>query len=165
LHPALVIVSEARYLEVPEARPLAGVPTGHGSAWLNGVAAIFRFLNRSASHVVFISDVPTPREPPPGCVSRHGFDVRVCDTSLYEAIRLPDVKNAERELAVDEHVDWIDPTSWFCTSTTCPAIVGNLLVYRDVAHMEPAWSRFISLVLADAIVPAMDGGGGLNPAR
>ena len=36
-------------------------------------------------------------------------------------------------------------------------IVGNLLVYRDIAHMEPAWSRFISPVLADAIVPIMQG--------
>ena len=99
LHPALVIVSEARYLEVPEARPLAGVPTGHGSAWLDGLAATFRFLNRSAAHVVFISDVPTPEKSPPGCVSRHVSNVRACDTTLSAAIRLPDVKSEERELA------------------------------------------------------------------
>ena len=114
----------------------------------------FRFLNRSAAHVVFISDVPTPEESPPGCVSRHVSNVRACDTRLSAAIRLSDVKSEERELAGREHVDWVDPTSWFCASTTCPVIVGNLLVYRDIAHMEPAWSRFISPVLADAIVPS-----------
>ena len=27
----------------------------------------------------------------------------------------------------------------YYTATTCPAIVGNLLVYRNIAHMEPAW--------------------------
>jgi SGNH domain (fused to AT3 domains) len=155
LHPALVILSEARYLEVPEARPLAGVPAGHGSAWLDGLAAIFGFLNRSAAHVVFISDVPTPAESPPRCVSRHVSNVRACDTRLSAAIRLPDVKSAEHELAGREHVAWVDPTAWFCASTTCPAIVGNLLVYRDVAHMEPAWSRFISPVLTNDIVPIM----------
>jgi hypothetical protein len=157
LHPALVIVSEARYLEVPEARPLAGVPTGHGGVWLDGLAAIFGSLNRSAAHVVFISDVPTPENSPPRCVSRHVSNVRACDTRLSAAIRLSDVKSEERELAGREHVDWVDPTSWFCATTTCPAIVGDLLVYRDVAHMEPAWSRFISPVLADAIVPLMRG--------
>jgi len=47
----------------------------------------------------------------------------------------------------------------YYTATTCPAIVGNLLVYRNIAHMEPAWSRFISPVLADAIVPVMPGAG------
>ena len=117
LHPALVIATEASYLEVPEARPLAGVPTGHGGAWLNGLAAIFRFLNRSAAHVVFISDVPTPRQYPPGCVSRHMSDVQRCDTKLSAAIRLPDVKGEELELAGREHVDAVDPTSWFCAST------------------------------------------------
>jgi hypothetical protein len=155
LHPALVIASEARYLEEPEARPLAGVPTGDGSAWLNGLVAVFSFLNRSARHVVFISDVPTPEQYPPGCLSRHVSNVPTCDTKLSAAIRLPDVKRAEFELAGREHVDWVDPTSWFCTSTTCPVIVGNLLVYRNIAHIEPAWSRFIAPVLADAIVPIM----------
>jgi hypothetical protein len=166
LHPALVIVSEARYLEVPEARPLAGVPTGHGGAWLDGLAAIFSFLNRSAAHVVFISDVPTPGESPPRCVSRHASNVRACDTRLSAATRLSEVKSEERDLARHEHVDWVDPTSWFCASTTCPVIVGNLLVYRDVAHMEPAWSRFISPVLAHAIVPIMRGvGRSRDPGR
>jgi len=160
LHPALVFVSEARYLEVPEARPLAGVPTGHGGAWLDGLAAIFRFLNRSAGHVVFVSDVPTPRESPPRCVTRHASNVRVCDTRLSAAIRLPDVKIAEQQLAVREHVDWVDPTAWFCTSSTCPAIVRNLLVYRNIAHMEPDWSRFISPVLATTLAPVSPGAGG-----
>jgi hypothetical protein len=152
-----VIVSEARYLEEPEARPLAGVPTGYGSPWLNGLAATFRFLDHAAAHVVFISDVPTPEQYPPGCLSRHVSDVWRCNTRLSAAIQLPDVKRAELELAARGGVDAVDPTSWFCTSTTCPAIVGNLLVYRNIAHMEPAWSRFISPVLADAIAPVMQG--------
>jgi hypothetical protein len=155
LHPALVIVSQARYIEVPEARPLAGVPTGHASPWLDGLAAIFRFLGRSAAHVLFISDVPTPRQYPPGCVSRHELNVRRCNTKLSAAVRLPDVKRQELLLAAREHVDVVDPTSWFCTSTTCPVIVADLFVYRNIAHMEPVWSRFIAPVLEDAIVPIM----------
>jgi hypothetical protein len=159
LHPALVIASEARYLEEPEARPLAGVPAGRGSAWLNGLAATFGFLRRTARHVVFISDVPTPTKVPARCVSRHVSNVQPCDTGLSAAVRLPDVEREELALADGAHVDWVDPTSWFCTSTTCPAIVGNLLVYRNIAHMEPAWSRFISPVLASAIVPIMRAAG------
>lgn len=157
LRPALVIISEARYLEVPEARPLAGVPTGHGSPWLDGLAATFAFLQRTAAHTVFISDVPTPERPGPGCVSNHSSDVQVCNTPIGPATRFPGVKSDERELAQLAGVDWIDPTSWFCTPTMCPAIVGNMLVYRDVAHMQPVWSRFISPLLADAIVPIMRG--------
>ena len=81
--------------------------------------------------------------------------MRACDTSLSAAVRLPDVKSEELELAAREHVDAVDPTSWFCTSTMCPAIVDNMLLYRDVAHMQPVWSRFIAPLLADAIVPVI----------
>jgi hypothetical protein len=155
LHPALVIATEARYVEEPEARPLAGVPTVHGSTWLNGLAATFTFLNRHAQHVVFISDVPTPEQSAPDCVASHPSDVQPCNTRLSAAIRLPQVKIEERQLAQRERVEWIDPTSWFCTSTTCPAIVANLLVYRNIAHIEPAWSRFISPLLAATLVPVL----------
>jgi hypothetical protein len=152
LHPALVILTEARFLEVPEARPLAGVLGGHGSAWLNGLAAIFSFLKRSAGHVLFISDVPTLNQSAPDCLARHMQNVESCATKRSAAIRLPDVKRREIDLATRMRVKVVDPSSWFCTSTTCAVIVGNLLLYRDTAHMEPAWSRFIAPVLAEALL-------------
>jgi SGNH domain (fused to AT3 domains) len=120
LRPALVIVADARYLEEPEARPLAGVPTGQGSVCLNGLAATFGFLDRAAARVALISDVPTPQRPAPTCVSNHLSDVQACDTTLSAASRLPGVKSEKRDLAQRADVDWIDPTSWFCTATRRP---------------------------------------------
>jgi peptidoglycan/LPS O-acetylase OafA/YrhL len=164
LHPALVVMAWARYIEQPEARALAGVPTPFGSTWQNGLAAIFRFLHNSASHVVFISDTPTLRQLAPDCVAGHISDVRPCTTPRHAAIRLQDVKSQELELARKEQIDSIDPTAWFCAPTKCPVIVGNILLYRDNAHMSPAWSRFIAPVLADSIVPTMRAGSSGRPA-
>jgi SGNH domain-containing protein len=157
LHPALVITTEARYLEVPEARPLAGVPTGQGGAWQDGLAATFGFLKRHARHVIFLSDVPTLERSAPVCVSRHVSDVQPCTTPRSAAVRLASVKTEELALARREHVDSVDPTSWFCTPVTCPVIVANFILYRDFAHMTPPWSRFIAPVLADSILPVMRG--------
>jgi hypothetical protein len=155
LHPSLVVMSEARYIEEPEARPMAGVPDDEGSAWLDGLAATFAFLRRWSTHVVFISDVPTLSVFAPACVSSHKSDVRPCTTSPIAATLLPDVKAAELRLAKADRVTAIDPTPWFCTPTTCPVIVDHMILYRDNAHMVPAWSRFIAPVLADSIVPIM----------
>jgi peptidoglycan/LPS O-acetylase OafA/YrhL len=157
LHPALVIVAWARFLEYPEARPLRGVPTRYPTAWQNGVAAIFSFLHRAAQHVVFISDTPTLRQLAPDCVAGHLSRVRDCTTTVAAAVRLPAVKRQELEIANREQIDTIDPTSWFCDPNRCPVIVDNILLYRDNAHMVPAWSKFISPVLAQAIVPATQG--------
>lgn len=75
LHPALVIVSWARWME-PLASQKAGVPTGYGGPWQDGLAAIFRFLRRSAKQVIFISDTPYLPQSAPDCVAGHLSDVR-----------------------------------------------------------------------------------------
>jgi hypothetical protein len=153
LHPALVLVTTATYLEEPEARPSTGVPTDNGSTWQDGWAAIFSFLRGATRHVIFISDGPTLRVRAPGCVSRHKSDVRRCNTRRSSGIRLPTIRAREMAVARREGVDVIDPVSWFCTRTTCPVIVNHIVLYRDNAHMTPPWSRFIAPLLAHAIVP------------
>lgn len=151
IHPAIVFVSWARWLEA-KAKPEPGVPAGYGSPWEDGVAAIFRFLAHAAGRVIFISDVPTFNFGAAQCVASHLTDVRPCnDTPRKTAVVLPQVKAEELQLAARLHIAAIDPIPWFCTSTVCPVLVGNYLVYYDNAHMTPAWSRFLTPVLASSI--------------
>jgi len=154
LHPALVVVASSQYIH--GARPLAGVPTGHGSTWQNGVEAIFTFLQRSARHVVFISDVPRLEEPAPDCLAAHMSDVRACTIARSAAAYSPQWKAQELSLAHRTHIDAIDPFSWFCTPARCPVIVGNILLYQDDQHVTPQWSRLLAPVLADSLIPIVD---------
>lgn len=151
LHAALVIVSWARWME-PWASQKAGVPTGHGGPWQDGVAAIFQFLRRSAKQVIFISDTPYPQHSAPDCVAGHLSDVRSCTRLRSDSTVLPAIKAAELRIAKQEQVNSIDPVSWFCAPKVCPVIVGNILVYHDRSHMTPEWSRFIAPVLDNAIL-------------
>jgi peptidoglycan/LPS O-acetylase OafA/YrhL len=153
LHPALVVVASSQYNH--GARPLAGVPTGYGSTWQNGVAAIFSFLHRSASRVVFISDVPRLRELAPDCLAAHMSDVPACTIGRAAAVYDPPWKAQELRLAHRTQIDAIDPFSWFCTPTGCPVIVGNILLYQDDQHVTPQWSRFLAPVLTDALIPIL----------
>ena len=153
LHPALVVVASSQY--IGGARPLSGVPTGYGSTWQNGTEATFRFLRRSATHVVFISDVPRLSQPAPDCVSAHPTDVPACTLPRRAAVQYPRFKTAELTLAARNHIDAIDPFRWFCTRTRCPVIVGNILLYRDSQHFVPQWSLFLVPVLKQAITHAL----------
>jgi hypothetical protein len=156
LHPALVVVSWARWIE-PKARPEAGVATGYGSVWLDGMAAIFQFLQRSAGRVIFISDGPTFDFGAAACVTEHLTDVQACnDTPRSKAIFMPKLRDAEFELAASMQIPTIDPVPWFCTPTVCPVLVGNILVYYDSSHMTPAWSSFIFPVLASSIASILE---------
>jgi peptidoglycan/LPS O-acetylase OafA/YrhL len=153
LHPALVIVAYSQYLHGD--RPLAGVPTGHGSTWLDGTQATFSFLHRAAERAVFITDVPMLTQVAPDCVSGHLSDVRSCTVARDTGIRYPQVTHQELGLAARNQIDSIDSTPWFCTPTRCPVIVDNILMYRDAQHMTPQWSRFLIPLLAHALKPIM----------
>jgi peptidoglycan/LPS O-acetylase OafA/YrhL len=154
LHPALVVVASSQYIH--GARPLAGVPTRYGSTWQNGVAAIFSFLQRSARHVVFISDVPRLKEGAPDCIAAHMSDVQACTIGRAAAVYDPQWKTQELRLARRMNIDAIDPFSWFCTPTRCPVIVGNILLYQDDQHVTPEWSRFLAPVLAESLTAIMN---------
>ena len=108
-----------------------------------------------AQRVVFISDVPAMKDPAFQCVSHNMSDVPACTTARSQAIRLPQIKAAELALARQEHINTIDPTSWFCTPTRCPVIVGNIILYHDRGHMTPPWASFLAPVLSDALTPIM----------
>lgn len=151
IHPAIVFVSWARWIE-PKARPASGVATGFGNAWLDGMAAIFQFLQRSAGRVIFISDGPTFDFGAARCVAENLTDVQTCnDTPVSKAIFMPKLRAKELQLAAEMHVPTIDPIPWFCTPTVCPVLVGNFLVYYDSSHITPAWSSFIAPVMATSI--------------
>lgn len=151
IHPAIVFVSWARWIE-PRAKAERKVPTGYGGAWQDGVAAIFKFLQQSASHVIFISDVPTFTFGAADCISQHLTDVQTCnETPLSKAIFMPKMRAAEFQIARSLGIPSIDPIPWFCTPAVCPVLVRNMLVYYDSSHMTPAWSRFIAPVLAASI--------------
>ncbi len=154
LHPALVVVSWARWVE-PLASPKAGVPTGNGGPWQDGLAAIFQFLRRSAKQVIFISDTPYLLQSAPECVAGHLSEMRPCTTKRSRATVLPAIRAAELRIAKQEQITSIDPTSWFCAPRVCPVIVGNVFVYHDKSHMTTEWSRFIAPVLGNAMVRTM----------
>jgi peptidoglycan/LPS O-acetylase OafA/YrhL len=155
MHPALVVVASSQYIH--GARALPGVPNRYGDIWENGVAATFAFLHRSANHVAFISEVPRLKEPAPDCVAAHMSDVRQCTVSRHAAVYSPQFTAQEFRQARRLHIDAIDPFSWFCTPTRCPVIVGNVLLYQDDQHVVPQWSRLLVPVLADSLVPVVQG--------
>jgi hypothetical protein len=156
MQPTLVVVSEARFLN-GEARPEQGIPTGHGGTWLNGLAYTFARLRQAADHVVFISDVPILSRPAPTCIEQHASDVRLCARSRSRAVVRPDLKRQELALARALNIDTVDPIPWFCTKTSCPAIVNHMILYRDTSHIVPVWSRFLAPLLAKALLPVMRG--------
>jgi peptidoglycan/LPS O-acetylase OafA/YrhL len=155
MKPSLVITSWYDWFE-HAAAPDASAPKGYRNFWLDGVAGTFLSLRRSGAEVVYIDETPVAPVDDPSCVSTHLSDADACDGSRPGAGLENGTAPAEASIATKLGVKTINPMDWFCTTTLCPAVVGNILVRRDFGHMTPQYSTFLAPVLETALTAMLD---------
>jgi peptidoglycan/LPS O-acetylase OafA/YrhL len=120
--------------------------------WADATGKTLSTFQQAGVPVVFMLDTPQPALDIPECLAEHLGDVGACNSvghlSDYEG-RRDDVQSVLSTIGITV----IDPVDWFCVGRSqCPAIVGNLLVYRDLTHMTRAYSEH----LAPMIVPLLN---------
>jgi peptidoglycan/LPS O-acetylase OafA/YrhL len=145
--PAVVVVSNSYTQYADDA-----------ATWAAGVEATLARLAAVAPHVVIIGDNPSSRTDPPACLSGHVDDASACATARAEAVR-PDRISGEVAAARAHRATFVDTTDWFCTPTTCPVVIGDLLVLRDETHLTPPMAEFLTPLLAAALAPVLAAAG------
>lgn len=114
------------------------------TTWADSTASTLAELQAADLDVTYVLDTPMPEGDVAECVAVHIDDVGACNvpsekTELYDG-RAQDVDEALSSSGVRT----FDPTELFCTAQACPAIVGNILVYRDGSHMSSAYSEWLA---------------------
>ncbi|KOX17659.1 acyltransferase [Saccharothrix sp. NRRL B-16348] len=122
---------------------------------VDGYRTVLAALSDAAIPVAVIRELPRPGRPVVPCLERNPDDPAGCDTPRAQA-----VGSATDPLAAAATglagVRLVDLTDWICRADTCPAVVGNVVVYRD-NHLTDTYVRS----LADPLVAAL----GLRPER
>ena len=98
----------------------------------------------SGAQVELVQDVPVPGFNLPDCVAAHPQDVNNCTFATTRAYSFPSRHRALAAAAGSSGYTVLDPISWICTSTTCPAIVANRLVYRDATHLSATFNAWLA---------------------
>ncbi len=115
-------------------------------ALVEGYVSTLRKVRATGAPVALIEDVPHPNKDIPECVSRELDDLQRCATPKSKALDYPKINTrAAQEI---EGVHLIDPTSMLCLEKTCPAVIGDVLVYRNGAHLTPTYVRTLTPWLA-----------------
>ncbi len=105
-------------------------------------------LRAGGSEVVYLMDTPLPASNVPDCVANHLDDVRPCVLDREEAYSaFPGRAEQLSQTMAAAGVTTLDPVDWFCASAYCPAVVGNMLVYRDASHVSTAYSEYLAPAL------------------
>ena len=141
--PAVVIVSNA-YTQYDD----------DAATWAAGADRTMARLTAVAPHVVVLGDNPTSRTDPPSCLSGSMGNAAACATTRERAVR-PDRIAGEADAAHAHGATFVDTTDWFCTPTTCPAVVGDLLVLRDQTHLTPPMAEFVAPLLDAVLAPLL----------
>ncbi|SDP97641.1 acyltransferase family protein [Lentzea jiangxiensis] len=95
--------------------------------------------------VAVVKDLPRPDGQVPRCLERNRRDVAACGTSQAEAFA------GEGDPLVEAAAGFprttiVDLTPWYCRDGVCPAVVGNVVVYRN-NHVTNLYSRTLATPL------------------
>ena len=150
LDPDLVVVSSSGpnpvlYDEAGERIPKDGVD----AATRDGYVDLFTQLSSTAQRTVLLRDVPKSEELPDECLTEAGHDLGDClFTPLAASVVDADISVDAAEATGTEVVD---PTRWVCWQDQCPAVIGDVLPFRDRGHLTTVYAA----ALADELTKAM----------
>ena len=111
-------------------------------------------LRESGAEIAVVRDTPSPRFDIPACVDLNGADSPEC--TIARADYYPD-EDGFAELEVPDGVHKIDLIDYICTADACPPVVGNILVYRDDAHLTSTYAATLAPCLEEAMLAVLEG--------
>ncbi|MFI7580309.1 SGNH hydrolase domain-containing protein [Kocuria kalidii] len=88
------------------------------------------------------------------CVETYGPDHDRCNTPRSEALLPHNPLDALAARHPDLHT--IDLTDRLCTENTCPGVVGNIMVYRDLDHVTSSYGETLAPDVEHRLLDALD---------
>ncbi|MEU4741678.1 SGNH hydrolase domain-containing protein, partial [Actinosynnema sp. NPDC023658] len=116
---------------------------------VEGYRAVLGPLSAAGIPVAVIREVPRPAKPVVACLQRHPDRTAECDTPRARAVGSPGDPLADAATGLDG-VRVVDLTDWICRADVCPAVVGNVIVYRD-NHLTDTYVKSLAVPLAVAL--------------
>lgn len=130
------------------------LPDGHVAAW--------RALERKGIPVLAIRDTPRATTSRVDCLATHRGERERCD--IPRSSTLAEVDPTTLLADPPGNVVFADLTDCVCTEDTCPAVIGNIVVYRDRSHFTATFARTLAPMLAEHLpLPATGQSGGGDP--
>jgi len=158
LRPAAVVILEFSSYYVRGPRTELGERAVDLTTWSAGLERSLRMLTAAGIPVIIVRDNPTPGRNMRECLSYaawHGLPETRCATPRLVALS-DAVTVAEHNVAnAIPGVQFVDFSSKFCDQTTCPAVRGGLIVYRDGHHLTTSYAMALAEPLRAALRPVV----------
>lgn len=119
------------------------IPKGYIEKWkeFEGIAQIFA-----------VRDNPRMNEDPTVCVESNAIE----DCSVPKEEALSEIQPWNNTKNIPDNVTFADMSAYFCIDNTCPPVIGNVLVYRDLHHLTTLYSETMAPALKEHIMEALN---------
>jgi peptidoglycan/LPS O-acetylase OafA/YrhL len=144
LRPAMVVMSGRTGAD----RPI-GTAGPADRAWTAAWLATATAIRETGAVPVILQETPDPGVSVPDCVAANPLALGRCDLDPETALN--DVHRHAVAATTKSGIRVVDTASWFCTATVCPAVVGNVLVYRDDRHATATYLKALAPMLASQL--------------
>ncbi|GII99349.1 peptidoglycan/LPS O-acetylase OafA/YrhL [Sediminihabitans luteus] len=142
LRPALVVTSSYAAGEYVD------TGTGHTPGAV-GLAGAWDELADAGIEVLAVKDAPRPRRDVVRCTAEHVDDPDACAVDRSDAVT--DHAAFDEAVRLSPRTTALDLTDRYCGPSSCPPVIGNVLVYRDTNHITDTFARSLAPDLAAAV--------------
>jgi peptidoglycan/LPS O-acetylase OafA/YrhL len=151
--PPDVVVTSNNQIEVADDDGSRLTGAAGDAAAVEGLQDAWRTLTEAGITVVVVGDTPWVGIDVPECVAQHvGTWAAECTVPSEVPERRSGLAQ-QRAAAAAADVPLLDLTEQVCPGASCPAIVGGVLVWRDVSHVTASYVRTLEPELRDWLVP------------
>jgi hypothetical protein len=138
---------------------------GIEEAWASGLGSVLDRIAPNTDRMIVLGDVPYPSQGGIDCLTAHESDVMACSTPVSNAV-YADHNAMEEDVAMAHGAEYVSTIPWFCTSETCPAVIGGLTTRRDAHHVAENYAYWLSVTLGvETGLLNPDGGSPEPPAK
>ena len=153
LHPAVVILGFSREYGIADDHVVVD-----GPAWISGLKQMITTIQKTTgARVVLMGDDPYPQQDVPNCLSQNLTFTPTCSIPKKYPFYNPGGIPQEQQVAASTGAGYVDTDPWFCISSTCTSIVGNILVYRDDNHITATYASWLTPAVGAALDVATNG--------
>jgi hypothetical protein len=145
---AVLLSGRATYSVIADGKRLG--PRESSEALERGWEEEIRRLHAIDAQLVVIEDNPHPATDVPACVAQEIDDLTRCATPEKEA--RADTFVATHVASRFPDVELIDPAPVLCTDGLCPAVIGNVIVYRDASHLSATFVETLTDWLGEQLL-------------
>jgi hypothetical protein len=141
--PDLVVITANARFKLVDDRGRRVSKSRRPAAWREGLE---RYLARmpKSTDVLFLGDVPWNRLDPVTCLKRHRDDMSKCTTPRRRLQQRP-IELAQRAAMAKYGQHFGSFHKRICTYDPCPVVHGDVLIYRDEAHLTATFARRMTL--------------------